>query len=172
MSEAHDNLVAIAAEWLKAQRCSVVLTELPTSALERPDAIGWQATQSILVECKVTRADFRADAAKLFRLAPENGVGLVRYFLTPPGLIRVEELSAKWGLLEWDGTRVRRVRKSEWHAVDNRQEIALLLSAVKRIGVNCPEGISVRCYTMRSGNRSTLGVESLEESALLDGDGI
>ena len=49
-------------------RCGVVLSEQACVSGEMPDAIGWKrANHSVLVECKVTRADFLADRGKPFR---------------------------------------------------------------------------------------------------------
>ena len=100
--------------WLRWYRCGVVLSEQACVSGEMPDAIGWkQASHSVLVECKVTRGDFLADRAKPFRLKPEKGVGNERFYLTPGGLVKVEELPAGWGLLEFRRGRVEMVRPSE-----------------------------------------------------------
>lgn len=100
----HRLLVQIAARWLSATRgCSLVLTEFVCAgATETPDAIGWRISQgwSILVECKTSRADFRADAAKLSRTSREHSIGQERWYLTQPGLLRAEEIPQDWGLLE------------------------------------------------------------------------
>ena len=81
--------------WLRAYRCGVVLSEQACVSGEMPDAIGWKrANHSVLVECKVTRADFLADRAKPFRLKPEKGVGSERFYLTAPGLTKSGELPA------------------------------------------------------------------------------
>ena len=51
------------------------------------DAIGWKrACHSVLVECKISRADFLADRDKPFRQKPEFGVGSERFYLVPEGL--------------------------------------------------------------------------------------
>jgi hypothetical protein len=170
MSVEHDQLVNIAARWL-ANRCSVVVTELNTVSGEIPDAIGWHGPHSILIECKVTRCDFKSDAGKFFRRCPEYGMGLSRYFLTPPGLVSVDELPPKWGLLEVKGARVRTLRKSEGHAVDNRKEIAVLLSVLRRIGSTAPKGIGIKCYTHGFSERSVLSIGQEETIAeLLSGN--
>lgn len=52
-----------------------------------------------VVESKVSRADFLADAKKSFRKNPEEGVGNYRYYACPEGLIKPEELPPKWGLI-------------------------------------------------------------------------
>ena len=64
----HAQLVERAVRWLRAYRCGVVLSEQACVSGEMPDAIGWKrASHSVLVECKVTRADFLADRGKPFR---------------------------------------------------------------------------------------------------------
>ena len=97
----HAQMVERAVRWLRSYRCGVVLSEQACVSGEMPDAIGWKrASHSVLVECKVTRADFLADRGKPFRAKPEQGVGSERFYLTPPGLVKVEELPVGWGLLE------------------------------------------------------------------------
>jgi hypothetical protein len=100
----HSELVKIAERWLlKTRGCGFVFTELRTNAGEIPDAIGWRSDFSILVEVKVSLSDFRADAFKPFRQNWEMGVGDIRYYMTPKGLI--EEFPTfghyqGWGLVE------------------------------------------------------------------------
>jgi hypothetical protein len=96
----HAQLVEKAVHWLRRYRCGVVLSEQACVSGEMPDAIGWKRPcHSVLVECKVTRADFLADRAKPFRLKPELGVGCERFYLVPAGLVDGEELPQAWGLL-------------------------------------------------------------------------
>lgn len=105
----HAELVALAERWLWRQGCGVVLREFSTIATaEIPDAIGWRIGVSILIECKASRADFLADRRKPFRANPEEGVGDWRFYLTPQGLVRPDELPEGWGLLEAKGGRVYR----------------------------------------------------------------
>lgn len=158
----HAELIAQSAKWLERQGCAVVITDMSHGQSETPDAVGWKGTHSILVECKASRADFLADKAKPFRRMPETGMGDSRYFCAMRGLIRADELPPKWGLLEWDGRRMRVVVKSEYHAGDGRSEISVLLSAIRRIGKCAPTGYSVKFYTMESKNRATLGIEPEE----------
>lgn len=160
----HAELVAEAARWL-CNRCAVVLTELVTSG-EVPDAIGWRSGLSILVECKTSRADFMADSKKPFRQHPAMGIGHYRYFLAPDGLIAVEELPPRWGLLELvEGRGVRVSRKPElFDEVNTSHEIDILLSTLRRIGHSAPAGVSIKCYTIQTGNTATLHVEPEEVS--------
>lgn len=161
----HSELVESAAKWLK-KKCSVVLTEIVTTG-ETPDAIGWQGTHSILIECKVSYSDFVADRKKYFRRYPEIGVGNHRYFLATLGLLSVDELPSKWGLLEITEFRIQVTKKSEhFYETGSRHEIGLLLSTLRRVGHNAEKTVSIRCYTIESKNKATVGIESLETDLL------
>lgn len=133
----HAQLVEKAIRWLRRYRCSVVLSEQACVSGEMPDAIGWkQASHSVLVECKVTRADFLADRAKPFRQKPEKGVGSERFYLSPPGMIRIEELPVGWGLLELRRDRVEMVQPSVKNLRSStgfRYEMNLLLASLRRV---------------------------------------
>ena len=64
----HSELVEYAVGWLRGYRCGVILSEQACVSGEMPDAIGWKkAAHSVLVECKISRADFLADRGKPFR---------------------------------------------------------------------------------------------------------
>ena len=143
----HTQLVEKAVRWLRAYRCGVVLSEQACVSGEMPDSIGWkQACHSVLVECKITRADFLADRAKPFRRKPEKGVGSERFYLTQPTLIKPEELPAGWGLLECHRGRVEIVRPSAKNlrtATGFRYEMNLLLASLSRVEVRIePQSIT------------------------------
>jgi hypothetical protein len=135
----HVQLVEKAVRWLRRYRCGVVLSEQACVSGEMPDAIGWKrACHSVLVECKVTRADFLADRAKPFRLKPEQGVGSERFYLTPAGLVGQEELPAGWGLLEVRGRGIEMAHPSAKDlrtATGLRYEMNLLLASLARVQV-------------------------------------
>jgi len=143
----HAQLVERAVQWLRWYRCGVVLSEQACVSGEMPDAIGWKrASHSVLVECKVTRADFLADRAKPFRLKPESGVGCERFYLTPPALVKVEELPGGWGLLELRRGRVDMVQGSAKNLRTDtgfRYEMNLLLASLRRVEVRIePQSIT------------------------------
>jgi len=143
----HAHLVDRAVRWLRHYRCGVVLSEQACVSGEMPDAIGWkQACHSVLVECKITRADFLADRAKPFRQKPEKGVGSERFYLTPPGLMKLDELPPGWGLLEFRHGRVEIVQPSAKNlrtAVGFRYEMNLLLASLRRVEVRIePQSIT------------------------------
>jgi hypothetical protein len=97
-TSSHAALVKLGVRWL-SRRCSTVFYEFAVSAKETPDIIGWASGVSTLIECKAGRADFLRDAKKIVRKKPAAGMGQRRYYLCPPGVINVEDLPSKWGLL-------------------------------------------------------------------------
>lgn len=124
-------------------------------ARETPDAIGWHGSASTLIECKTSRSDYLADAKK----KRGAGMGFRRYFLVPQGLVMPTEIPDGWGLLEWDGKRVRSTAPAEPRpSYDRNDEIKLLLSALRRVGPS-PQGVSVRLYKFETCNRASMGVE-------------
>jgi len=97
----HKELVNKASAWLKTRGYKLVVTEAVTHAQEIPDAIGWKNGKwSALVECKVTRADFKRDADKPSRKDPKKRLGQLRYYLAPQGVIPLEDVPEGWGLIE------------------------------------------------------------------------
>lgn len=137
----HSELVGIAKRWLRnTEKCSVVLSEMASSAGEEPDAIGWKNRMSTLVECKCSRSDFFADVKKLARQSlPDTycfGMGCFRYYMIPEGLVKPEEVPRGWGLLEvlFDGRVRRTVESVKWWLPDMSlaSELRLALSALRR----------------------------------------
>ncbi len=120
----HNELVKLAKKWLlSAKQCNPVFTEKGSSKSgEMPDVIGWSSQGSIVVECKTSLADFRADIKKSFRIASEAGMGKFRYFLFTKELydkIPQEELPEGWGITLVDYQfqsvgQVRLKRSKEW----------------------------------------------------------
>ena len=159
MADLHDQLVEAGKRWLQRTH-PIVISELATSG-EEPDVIGWHQGLSTLIECKASVSDFHADRKKMFRQFPQFGVGNYRWFLTLPGLIKVESLPDKWGLLEITGSKFRTIRKAElFDVIDHRHEKSILISTIRRIGASAPEGCSIKCYTIDTKNRATLGIEA------------
>lgn len=137
----HAQLVARAVEWLRRYyKCGIILSEQSCATGEVPDVIAWKGlSKSVLVECKVSRTDFLSDAAKPFRLKPEEGMGSQRFYMAPADMIRAEELPKHWGLLELHGRDVRLAVKPG--RVDLRgepglmKEMNLLLASLRRVEV-------------------------------------
>lgn len=91
--------------WLRAAECQVVLSEARAPGnREIPDIIGWMKDgTSILIEVKIQRKDYRDDwrpDRKHFRREPASGMGSMRYYLSPRGVITSADASRHgWGLL-------------------------------------------------------------------------
>ena len=152
----HAALVEAGRRWLRRQGFAVVLHDPFRSTLsEQPDAIGWRESGSALLEAKASRADFLADAQKPYRTDPSKGVGDWRFYIAPAGLIAVEELPDRWGLLEVSGRRILHTHnvpgncgwwKHPFTEANKRQEIQLLISAIAR-----PEFVPRRDAKLRAG---------------------
>lgn len=145
----HAELVKRAERWLsQSMGCGFVLTELSSLAREIPDAIGFKKSWSYLIECKASRSDFLADRHKGFRKAHEQGMGNYRFYMTPPGLIGVDELPDQWGLLEVHKTVVRTVRKAtgflSYKVAFNDRRV--LCSALRRVQIR---GDLQKIYTLQ-----------------------
>jgi hypothetical protein len=133
----HNDLVKSAVRWLTgSQHCGVVLSEIASAAMENPDAIGWQAHRSILVECKMSRSDFLAQRNKPC-IRSNHLVGNERYYLCERDVIRPEDVEGTdFGLLWIDGNHVRIRRKAEYRALsaaELQDERTMLVSALRRI---------------------------------------
>lgn len=143
----HEQLVEAAIAWLRAYRCGIVLSEQVCISGEMPDAIGWKrACHSVVIECKISRADFLADREKPFRKDPKRALGCERFYLVPAGLVRLQELPTGWGLLEYRNRRVSMSRASAKDlrtASGFRYEMNLLLASLQRVEVRIePQSIT------------------------------
>lgn len=118
----HLELCNRAEKWLQSNGCSVTASEIVTGCYQHPDAIGFKnyGQETLLVECKVSRSDFHADQKKHHQQDPAKSIGMYRWYMTPAGLVSVDELPDGWGLLELSGSRIKVVkgslapRKTKW----------------------------------------------------------
>lgn len=147
-SMTHALLVEKAVEWLRrSYRCGIVLSEQACASGEVPDAIGWKGKcHSVMVECKISRADFLTDGNKPFRTNQAIAVGCERYYFAPRGIIRVEELPAGWGLVEYHARKIHIVRNSKRNLRQPEgfmNEMNLLLASLRRVEVRIePQSIT------------------------------
>ncbi|WP_454697178.1 hypothetical protein [Achromobacter aegrifaciens] len=104
--ELHQRLVSAGERWLKRQGFAVVASELATTGCaEQADVIGFRSTCSALVEAKASRSDFLVDRKKPHR--KEGGLGVYRFFISPPDVVAITDLPAGWGLLHLEGRRIQ-----------------------------------------------------------------
>lgn len=135
----HDYFCLRAARWLEFSRgCGIVSIKGSVCTEEQPDAIGWKHGGRIshLVECKVSRGDFLRDCQKPFRQFPNLGVGLYRWYLTPPKMIMESEIPNGWGLLWLFPDKVKRVKEAVPFSESRNliAELALVFSLFRRGG--------------------------------------
>lgn len=165
-STTHRQLCSHAVEWLLrpdskgGPGCTVAFSEVQSPCgTEVMDAfgvrsVGWES-YSVLVEVKTSRADFRADLAKPHRRDPKLSGGTYRYYLAPAGLLSVDELPPRWGLIEFGRPRFRVVaghlllrggpglkweearnsRVQNWaHEVNHARELGTVARLLARLG--------------------------------------
>ena len=126
----HPELVAVAEAWLIKRGCWVVLTERGTGH-EFPDAIGWKAHVSTVVECKVSRADFLADKRKPSHCIPGASVGQLRYYLIGDrDVCTIEDLPPGWGLIVQGRAGWRRVKKADPVVANLSAEVHMLAARI------------------------------------------
>jgi hypothetical protein len=138
----HQALVELAVRWLRTTyRCGIILSEQACCSGEVPDVIGWKGRcRSVLVECKISRADFLADRGKPWRLDAQGALGCERFYMAPAGLIAAAELPSGWGLLEVRGRKVEiavacNKRKSLRTPEGLLNEMNLLLASLRRVEI-------------------------------------
>lgn len=141
VSMTHAELVERASKWLSTYngkagdyRCGVVLSEYSCMSGEIPDVIGFSSNKSsVLIECKISKSDFKADQYKYHRHSIQR-LGNLRYYLVPAGLITSEETPEGWGLLYAYANKISIIRKAELHKeLEIKQaEYYILYSLVRR----------------------------------------
>lgn len=152
----HQELCSLAVNWLRrapgrnGPACQVAFSEAKGSwDGEIPDAIGFRTAAgdegSVVVEVKVSRADYLADRNKAHRHDAARGMGLYRYYLAPEGIITAQELPEGWGLVEVSPkgvlsvraghVTVRRAEQADWrHERALSREWLLLAAMLSRVG--------------------------------------
>jgi hypothetical protein len=140
----HSDLVELAVRWLRTSyRCGIILSEQACCTGEVPDVIGWKGRcRSVLVECKISRADFLAERCKPWRMNVDSqgALGCERFYMAPAGLIATAELPPGWGLLEVRGRKVEMAvacskRKSLRTPEGLLNEMNLLLASLRRVEI-------------------------------------
>lgn len=127
-SAEHDQLTSLGAKWLKRQGFAVVATEITAvGSREQPDVIGFRSSCSAVIEVKVSRGDFLADRRKPERAVDGKGLGVYRFYLCPEGVIELDDLPPKWGLLHAQGRSVIEIHRPKgniWPSLGARSQVA------------------------------------------------
>lgn len=109
MELTHDLLGEIAARYLRSKGWHLALSNLWSAIIsEKPDCLAFDMDgKSFLVEAKMSRSDFLADKKKYARKNPHTAAGAYRAYITPKGLLRVDEIPYGWQLWEVDASGKR-----------------------------------------------------------------
>lgn len=143
----HYQLCCLGAKFLKSRKNAekwespnkYVAVELVTLTAENPDIWATNGYHTTLVEVKTSHADFLADQKKWVR-SPEaeqadKCLGNYRYYLCPEGVISLEEVPEKWGLLIYDGKKITKVKSAKYVKSSTDAELLILTSIMRRCGI-------------------------------------
>lgn len=143
----HYQLCCIGAKYLKSRKSAeawevpnkYVAVELVTLTAENPDIWATNGYHTTLVEVKTSHADFIADKKKWVRSEAadiaDKCLGNFRYYLCPTGVIKESELPDKWGLLEFDGKKIIKVKKATYQKSSTDAELLVITSIMRRLGI-------------------------------------
>jgi hypothetical protein len=109
--------------------------ELVCCGAELTDVWGTTGDCTVIIEVKTSRSDFLADKRKYARSKQaeilNHQIGNYRYYLCPKGIITEKDLPNNWGLLEYDGKKIHRVKMAT--KVDSSLQMELLhISSIMR----------------------------------------
>ena len=81
---------------------------------------------SMAIEVKVSRTDFRSRSQKEKEFS-SFPLGNYQYVLCPEGMIQPEEVHAEWGLLWWNGEKIRQKKKAPRIEKTAEQKLQVLI---------------------------------------------
>ena len=147
-SDQHKLLKEIALIKLHYMGCHLVYPEVSCSSFLNGimDAVGamwgYKGIITIGIEVKVSRADFFGSKQKtLAKCAEINKTfkdGLNRkYFLTPTGLVKKEEVYPGWGLLEFNGKRVNKTLEGKYVPDANNVKTLFSMASIPHHHYHC-----------------------------------
>jgi len=133
----HSELAKMAEQWLRIKMdCPMTAVGATLHSGENPDVIGFfDGGDSVVMECKTSKADFATDKYKPCRRFPENGMGDYRYLAVPVGVFKYgDRIYKNWGVIEFDDEGNFRIEAAPIKFEYSRKdlEIALLVSAMRR----------------------------------------
>ena len=137
----HDELCIVAGKWLKRTGVINLASEMDNKIpiplvtvnnhlmynVEHPDVIGFSTDtkNTVVIEVKMTRSDFKRDSKKSHRI--NIGMGDMKYYCCPEGLIKESEIPYGWGLLYLCGKTIKIIKEGDRHLfVDRKSERYLL----------------------------------------------
>lgn len=137
----HRELCEKAAKWLVTvrnwnYRCQYAVVEMKCSGREITDVFGLRDSKPVLLEIKVSRQDFLADAKKPHR-TNSDGMGATRYYVCPKEIITKDMISNGWGLIYYSDSGFEVIKESEYfHKRDHACELLFMMSIIRRFSGN------------------------------------
>jgi len=156
----HEQVIAKAARWAK-KKYPVVITEIVSTTRESPDVLAFGSNVSVVIECKISRSDFLKDKKKSFRKKTEMGMGRIRYYCAPAGIIEKHEVPDNWGLLIIGSTGKAITIKKPPNILlpyNAKAEIACLVSLLRRVG-DWPHSICIKCYEHETRRKASVSIQ-------------
>ena len=143
----HYQLCCLGAKFLKSRKNAepwempnkYIAVEIVSLTAENPDIWATNGYQTTLVEVKTSHSDFIADKKKWCRSSAaeiaDKQLGNYRYYLCPEGIINIDEVPEKWGLLVYDGKKIRKVKNAIYQKSSTDGELTILCSIMRRCGI-------------------------------------
>ena len=138
----HRELCRIGAEWLFNHHLHMklwkyVTVEMRSVAGEVPDIYGCCGFSSICIEVKTTHGDFVKDKNKYSRIHSERGCGNYRYYLCLKGVISIDELPDKWGLMEYNAENksIEIIKEAQEIDCSFRSDLIMMCSIMRRMKI-------------------------------------
>lgn len=117
--------------------CLYSTVELVCCGAELTDVWGTTGDCTVIIEVKTNRSDFLADKRKYARSKQaevlNHQIGNYRYYLCPTGVIKEDDLPDNWGLLEYDGKKIHRVKMATKVESSLPMELLHISSIMRRI---------------------------------------
>ena len=136
----HHTLCCLAAKWLQGRWSDgkpfahYAAVELVTQGCENTDVFGFNPMYSTMIEVKISRADFLRDKQKYCEQV--GRVGDFKYYCCPEGVIKIDDLPEKWGLIYvTGGNKIQLIKKAEMTETNTYTEHAIICSIMRREGI-------------------------------------
>lgn len=114
-----------------------IMIGLKCANIEIPDIYAISTFETLCVNVKMTHGDFIRDINKHKKENSELGRGTYRYYLSPAGTIKANELPNGWGLLEYDtnNKNINVIVDSNEFEYDYRHDLMLICILMRHSGI-------------------------------------
>lgn len=151
----HRELCLLGAKYMRNKgtypfhRAQYVVCELERFG-ESPDVFGFGGGYTQLIEVKVSRSDFLSDKKKYWRKNPAFGLGQMRSYLCPEGVIKLDDLPPSWGLFHITvDNKIICIKEPECQTSNTKHEMNLAASILRR------EGFTPRIFSYKKYKSTT-----------------